>query len=319
MPVVTPAGATLPGVTHHLTDVNGTRLHHVSAGTTGSPILLVHGWPETWWAFRKLIPLLAATHRVHAVDLRGFGDSSTAGPEDGEDVAVEDLHHLVRHLGGPVHLLCQDISGGTGFRLAATHPEDVLSLTAVESTLAGFGLEQLADVNAAGSWHVGFLGTPGIPSMLLPGHERALLADWALPLMNGTAGAVTEDDVTELVRTYSRPDAWRGTEGLYRSLFTDDGATRALAGSRPVTVPVLAVDGVSHPFTATTFRQVSAGELTAVHVDGVGHLVAQEAPEALASALLSFTARVDGAREPSVPAGRTAGRPVDPQPQAAPA
>lgn len=294
MPVVTPAGATVPGLTHHLTEINGTQLHHVSAGATGSPVLLVHGWPETWWAFRKVIPLLAGTHRVHALDLRGFGDSSADNTDLGEHVAAEDLHHLVRHLGeGPVHLVVQDISGGLGFRFAATHPEDVLSLTAVESTLAGYGLEQLADVNAHGSWHVGFLGAPGIPSLLLPGRERELLAGWAYPLMNGTEGAVTGSDLDELVRTYSRPGAWRGTEGLYQSLFADDGATRALAGSRPLTVPVLAVDGVNHPVTASTFRQVSVGELTAVHVEGVGHLVAQEAPEAFASAVLDLTGRVD--------------------------
>ncbi|MDX6391121.1 MAG: hypothetical protein QOJ73_2184, partial [Streptosporangiaceae bacterium] len=72
---VTPAGPALPGITHHYAEVNGTRLHYVAAGTSGSPVLLVHGFPETWWAFRKLIPLLAASHRVFAVDLRGFGDS----------------------------------------------------------------------------------------------------------------------------------------------------------------------------------------------------------------------------------------------------
>lgn len=182
MTTTTPYGATLPGVTHHLADVNGTRLHYVRAGTDGSPILLVHGWPETWWAFRRLIPLLARTHRVFALDLRGFGDSSNADTEYGEAVAAEDLHHLVAHLGaGPVHLLCQDISGGTGFRFAATHPEDVISFTGVETALAGFGFEALADVNNHGSWHVGFLGAPGIAGMLLPGHERELLADWAFP------------------------------------------------------------------------------------------------------------------------------------------
>ena len=78
---VTPAGPVLPGITHHYAEVNGTRLHYVATGTSGSPVLLVHGFPETWWAFRKLIPLLAASHRVFAVDLRGFGDS---GNEPGE-------------------------------------------------------------------------------------------------------------------------------------------------------------------------------------------------------------------------------------------
>ena len=56
--------ASIEGITHHTAAVNGTELHYVAAGAMGSPILLVHGVPETWWAFHKLIPLLPATHRV---------------------------------------------------------------------------------------------------------------------------------------------------------------------------------------------------------------------------------------------------------------
>src|SRR5205814_8856192 len=104
--------ATPPGLAHHHVTVNGTRLHYVSAGTDGSPILLVHGFPESWWAFHKLIPLLAATHRVFAVDLRGFGDSATAPGTYDSTTAAADLHQLIAHLDvGPVHLTGQDVSG----------------------------------------------------------------------------------------------------------------------------------------------------------------------------------------------------------------
>lgn len=294
MSPVPPAGATITGVTHHLADVNGTQLHYVSAGSTGPPILLVHGWPETWWAFRKLIPLLARTNRVVAVDLRGFGDSGHADTDYSEATSAEDLHHLVAHLdAGPVHVLCQDISGPPVFRFAATHPDDVLSFTGIETTLTGYGLEMLADVNHGGSWHVGFLGAPGIPQMLLPGHERQLLADWAYPLMCGTRDAVTDADFDEFTRSYAGPNGWAGTSGLYQSIFTDKGATKGLAESHPLTVPVLAVDGVNAPFTERTLRQVAVGEVTAVHIEGVGHLVAQEAPDALADVILKFVRNVD--------------------------
>src|SRR6266487_3941159 len=102
---VTPTGATLPGITHHRVEVNGTTLHYVSAGTSGSPILLVHGFPETWWTFHKLIPLLAANHRVYAIDLRGFGDSDNASGEYDSTTSAEDLHQLIERLDvGPVHL-----------------------------------------------------------------------------------------------------------------------------------------------------------------------------------------------------------------------
>jgi pimeloyl-ACP methyl ester carboxylesterase len=295
MTVIASPGATIPGVTHHLTELGGTQLHYVSAGDTGSPIVLVHGWPETWWAFRKLVPLLAQSHRVYALDLRGFGDSATGDEPWSEQLAADDLHHLVDHLGvGAVHLLSQDIGGSVAFRFAATHPDDVLSFAAIESTLVGFGLELLADVNGFGSWHVVFLGAPGIPSLLLPGRERTLLAEWAYPMMNGTEGAITEADVDEFVRTYSRENGWRGTESLYRAIFTDKGATKALAEEHPIAVPVLAIDGVNTPFTATSFRAVSTGSFTSAHIEGVGHLVAQEAPEKLAAALLDFVAEVDG-------------------------
>ena len=294
MPVITPAGATIPGVTHHLADVNGAQLHYVSAGTAGSPILLVHGWSETWWAFHKLIPMLAATHRVFAVDLRGFGDSSNADGNYDEATSAEDMHHLVEYLNaGPVHVLCQDVSGGLGFRFAATHPADVLSFTAIETTLAGFGLETLADVNHGGSWHVGFLAAPGIPGMLLAGHERKLLADWAYPMMTAVKDSVTEGDIDEFARTYARPNGWRGTAGLYQSIFSDAGETKALAESQPLAIPVLTVDAFSAPFTEQTFRQVSEGDVTAVRLEGVGHLVAQEAPEALSGTILEFVERVD--------------------------
>jgi pimeloyl-ACP methyl ester carboxylesterase len=262
MTAITPAGATIPGVTHHLADVNGARLHYVSAGTSGSPVLLAHGWPESWWAFRKLIPLLAQAHRVFAVDLRGFGDSSTADGSYDDATAAEDMHHLVRHLGaGPVHFSCQDISGGLGFRFAATHPDDVRSLIAIETTL--------------------------------PGRERDLLAGWAYPMMTAVKGSVTEDDLDEITRTYARPDGWRGTEGLYHSIFTDDGQTRALAEKQPLAVPVLTVGSASAPLTEQTFRQVTAGKVTSVRLEGIGHLVAQEAPEALSAAISEFTEHVD--------------------------
>ena len=81
-------GATIPGVQHHRAAVEGAELHYVTAGTGGSPVLLVHGFPESWWAFHRVIPLLAARHRVVAVDLHGFGDSSVADDAFGSAVAA---------------------------------------------------------------------------------------------------------------------------------------------------------------------------------------------------------------------------------------
>ena len=234
-------------------------------------------------------PLLAARHRVLAIDLRGFGDSSTADGDYDSATAAEDLHQLIEHLGvGPVHLTGQDISGATVFRLASTHPEDVRSFTAIEMGLPGFGLEAFADVTHGGSWHIGALAATGIPEMLFAGREHELLGAWAFPSMTVVQGSITEDDVAEFARTYARPDGWRGAEGLYRSMLSEGEEITALATSRPLTVPALAIGAGGGPFTLATVSQVAAGHVASVQLEGVGHYAAMEAPDALSTALLDF-------------------------------
>jgi pimeloyl-ACP methyl ester carboxylesterase len=276
----TTRGATIPGVEHHHVSLNGTELHYVSAGTAGSPVVLVHGFPETWWVFRKLIPLLSAHHRVFAPDLRGFGDSATATVEHDSATAARDLSELITRLDlGPVHLTGQDVSGPTTFRVTATRPDLVRSYAAIETGLPGFGVERLADV------------AHGIPEMLLAGRERTFLADYALPSLCATPGAFTDQDIDELTRSYARPDAFSGAAGLYRSMLREGEEIRDLA-SRRLATPVLAVGGRSGDFTPATLRQV-AKDVSSVSLDGIGHYVAMEAPERLADALLSFYRTID--------------------------
>jgi len=286
-------GATIKGIEHHNIDLNGTELHYVSAGTTGSPVLLVHGFPESWWVFHKLIPLLSTQHRVFAVDLRGFGDSANAEGDYDSATSAEDLSELIAQLDvGPVHLTSQDISGPTTFRLAATHPELIRSYAAIETGLPGYGLEMLADVTHGGGWHIGVLVAPGIPEMLLTGREHAFLADYAIPSLCFTPGAFTDADIDELTRGYSRPDGFRGAIGLYTSMLKEAEEIAKLAAAR-LDMPVLAVSGFSGEFTPGAMRQV-ATDVTAVSVDGIGHYVAMEAPDRLADALNTFYTRVDG-------------------------
>jgi pimeloyl-ACP methyl ester carboxylesterase len=278
---------------HHRAHVNGTELHYVSAGADGSPVLLVHGFPESWWTFHKLIPLLGERHQVVAVDLRGFGESAPAEPDHDSATASEDLAALIRHLDlGPVHLAGQDISGPTTFRVAATHPELVASYSAIETGLPGFGFEMLADVTHGGAWHIGVLVAPGIPEMLLSGRERQFIADYAIPSLNATPDAFTDADIDEFARGYARPGGLAGAAGLYRSALAEADQVRELAAAK-LGMPVLAVGGGSGDFTGATVRQV-ATDVTAVTVNGIGHYVAMEAPERLADALESFYSAVDG-------------------------
>ncbi|MFB2597457.1 alpha/beta fold hydrolase [Herbiconiux sp. P17] len=298
MTSISPAGATIPGVTHHLAAVNGTRLHYVTAGDQGSPVLLVHGFPESWWAFHKVLPLLAARHRVYAVDLRGFGDSEVADDTYSGAVAAEDLHALIEHLGvGPVNLVGQDLSGGVVYRLAATHPENVLTLTAIESGLSGFGAEGLADVTHGGVWYIGALAAPGVAGLLFEKKARAFIGEYLYPLYGVAAHAVSPDDVTEFARSYGRPGGFSGAAGLYRSMLSEGAELRTLAQNSPLLVPVTTIGSRGGEFTRAAFRGVTREEATAIQLDGVGHYVAQEAPRLFAHTLIEKFADHTGAKD----------------------
>ncbi len=293
MNTIAAPGATIPEVQHHTADVNGTTLHYVSAGTSGSPVLLVHGFPEAWWAFHRLIPLLAAEHRVFAVDLRGFGDSATAADGFTSADAAEDLHALIAQLGvGPVHLAAQDISGGTVYRLASDHPEDIRSLIATEMGLAGFGLEGFGDITHGGSWHIGALAAPGIADMLFTGREKELLGTWAFPSMSADPTSVTASDVDEFARTYGRRDGWKGAIGLYQSMLSE-GADFQERAQQKLAVPALAIGAFGGPFTEGTVTQIVEGPVDSVLIEGVGHYVALEAPDRLAAAISTFLVKQD--------------------------
>jgi pimeloyl-ACP methyl ester carboxylesterase len=292
-----PDHATIAGVRHETAPVNGTRLHYVTAGDRGTPVLLVHGFPETWWAFRKLIPLLAAHHRVYAVDLRGFGDSDVADESYSGAVAAEDLHTLIEYLSlGPMHVVGQDVSGGVVYRLAATHPEDVISLTAVESGLAGFGAEGLADVTHGGVWYIGALAAPGVAGLLFEKEARAFVGEYLYPFFGVDSAAVSPEDVTEFARTYGRPGGFSGAVGLYRGMLTEGQELRTLAQQLPLRMPATTIGSRGGGFTHEAFRGVTTQEVSAIVLDGVGHYVAQEAPERLADILIETWSSSPGDR-----------------------
>jgi pimeloyl-ACP methyl ester carboxylesterase len=131
--------------------------------------------------------------------------------------------------------------------------------------------------------------------MLLTGREREFLGEFAFPAMSATPGAITDADIDEFARTYSRPGGWRGAAGLYQSMLREGPDIRALAQKPGLTVPVLAVGAGGGSFTAGTMSRAAPAGVSSASLDGVGHYAAMEAPDDLAKVILDFAARVDAA------------------------
>jgi pimeloyl-ACP methyl ester carboxylesterase len=117
---------------HHTASVNGIQLHYILGGH-GDPVVLLHGWPETWYEWHKVMPALAKNYTVIAPDLRGLGDSSKPlTGYDGKTVA-QDIHQLVTQLGfKTIFLVGHDIGTQVAYSYAAAHPTEVKKLVVME-------------------------------------------------------------------------------------------------------------------------------------------------------------------------------------------
>lgn len=281
--------AGMDGFFHRYADANGVRLHYVIGGS-GPAIVLVHGWPFAWREWRKLMPLLAdAGFTVIAPDLRGMGDSEK--PETGyaKRNVAEDLHQLVDHLGlSEVNLVGTDIGTMVAHAYATAYPGEIRRLVLSEAMLPGFGLEEIMNVAAGGSWHFGFHMQVDLAEMLTAGKEAAYLGGmWDVM----TDGGITENDRRELLRTYAGPRGMRGGFMHYVPLLEDGKANRA-AATVPLPMPVLVLNGergLPQPPLLAGVEQLASDVQTDI-VPDAAHTIGADNPEWLAGRLTRLIA-----------------------------
>ena len=205
---------------HHYANLEGVRIHFVTLGN-GAPVVLLHGWPQTWYEWRRVMPLLADKYSLVAPDLRGLGDSTRPASGYDKKTVANDIWLLMHeHLKHPrFAVVGHDWGAPVAFRVAADHPAEVTHLAMLDVPVPG---DQPAGAAIGGTprwWHM-FHQVPDLPESLVYGRERLYL-EWFY--MNGCdqAGAIGDDDIAEYVRTYSQPGAMRAGFNFYRALSRD--------------------------------------------------------------------------------------------------
>jgi len=281
----------LPGDFHSvIAQVNGTRLHYVTGGH-GYPLVLLPGWPQTWWQSRKIIPLLRDRYRVIVVDLRGMGGSDAPATGYDKKTMAADVAALIRELGyGQVNLAGHDIGSMVAFSLTANHPELVRKLAMLEEPHPDRRLHDLTLLPEPGRerlqrWWFAFNQVELLPEQLLAGRARYLI-DFMCARNLRDPEAIGDFDREVYARAYSRPEAIRAAGGWYRT-FGQDIAD--LATYPRLTTPVAALHFPGHTDllasladTATTFR--------GIEIPGTGHYLAEEQPIQVAETLAAFFA-----------------------------
>lgn len=276
------------GFTHHTAILDEVRLHYVTAGR-GDPVVLLHGWPQTWFEWRRIIPALAEHYTVIAPDMRGIGDSSR--PLTGYDkrTVANDIYQLVRKLGfEKIFLVGHDWGGPVAYAYACAHPADVRKLVILDVTIPGEAWEKFPQITRRGGiWHLAFHSVRDLPEALVAGRERTYLS-WFYRSVAYNPGAITEQEIDEYVRCYSAPGAMRAGFEYYRAIFTDIDHNKENARTK-LKMPVLALGG-ERGFRNSPLRSMQelAENVRGGLVERAGHWLAEERPDFLVDQLKAF-------------------------------
>jgi pimeloyl-ACP methyl ester carboxylesterase len=289
-------------------DAGEVRLHAVIGGE-GPPLLLVHGWPENWYAWRRVMPALARDFEVIAVDQRGIGRSDK--PAGGYDTGTlaGDLVALMDALG---HRRFAVVGHDTGhfisYALAADHPDRVARVALVEvpgppGATPSPPLFLPEPINNK-VWHIPFNRVDEVPEQLIRGREDIYFG-YEFAIQAGKK--LPEDVVDYYVRLVSNPDSLRGSLAFYRA-WDETVAQNGQRKTRPLAMPVLAIGGAaSWGELVGNEMKLLATNVQSVVIPGTGHWVAEESPKAMLAALTPFLAPYrDGSAAASTPRPRAA-------------
>jgi pimeloyl-ACP methyl ester carboxylesterase len=268
----------------------GVRLHFELCGS-GPLVVLLHGFPETARAWRRVADELATSYTVLTPDLRGFGYSSRPLGGYDADTVAGDVLALVERLGFSAFAVCgHDWGALVAYACAALGRSRVRALALLDGPLPGFGV---LEGTAAHRFHVTFHSLPDLPEALIGGRERTYLEFFFFEYAPAAdPGAIEPSALDEYVNCMRRPGGIRSSIGYYRAMAETAEQFRRHAASK-LTVPVIAwgADSPTGGLTLEGARRVAA-DVTGGIVPGCGHWIPEERPDFAAARLRALVERI---------------------------
>ncbi|WP_405577191.1 alpha/beta fold hydrolase [Streptomyces sp. NBC_01190] len=288
----TEVGARRPpeGFTEQRTSVDGVTINYVRGGE-GPTVVLLHGYPQTWYAWREVMPELARRYTVVAPDMRGAGDSDApAGGYDKKTLAG-DVHGLLAQLGldRSVRVVGHDIGAMVGYTYAAQQPDRVERLVFCEAVIPDEGIYRMPVLTpeGPGHWNFGLFQVPDFPETLVKGRELGWVRGYILPQAR-RPDAIDERSLEEYARCLADDEHLKASFGYFRALVHDMADMAEYAKNR-IPMPVLAI-GASDSLGDSVGAQLTryAENVHVVVIDDAGHYLFDEQPQELTRHLLTF-------------------------------
>lgn len=277
----------------------GVRIRYGVAGSGHKPVLLIHGYPETAIAWRRIVrPLVEQGYKVIAPDVRGAGGSSRPLHGYDKSTMAQDCSVVLRDAGvlEPALIVGHDIGLMIAYAFARKFPESTRGLAVLDAPLPGTAAFDRVILDDRRVWHFHFHQAPDIPEALTAGKEAYYLERFWHDLAYD-ADAVDSITKAEYVTSFSGPGGMRAGFELYRSFAVDAEYNRTqLAAHGRTNIPVLALAGESSAFSTIMkpmMDEVAVAVSSAI-VPKAGHWLAEENPTAVAQALIDFDALILG-------------------------
>lgn len=286
----------LAGFTHRWVDAEGVRLHAVEGGRpTGPAVVLLAGFPQTWWAWRKVMPGLAERFHVIAIDLPGQGHSDR--PHDSYDThtVASRVQAAVTALNVSKYwLVAHDIGAWVAFSLALQHEERLHGVALLDAGIPGITLPDVIPTDpdrAWKTWHFAFHLVPDLPETLLAGRERDYV-DWFLKVKVLSPNTFDSAEVDHYAAAVAAEGGVRASLAYYRDAAESARKNHDALGRRHLTVPVLGISS-SHGSIPDMAASISpwADNATGVVIPHAGHFIPDEQPDAVVETLTAFIDR----------------------------
>ncbi|MFF9858999.1 MULTISPECIES: alpha/beta fold hydrolase [Streptomyces] len=283
----------LAGFAHRWLDADGVRLHAVEGGQPDGPaVVLLAGFPQTWWAWRMVMPKLAGRCRVIAIDLPGQGHSERPDISYDTHTVAGHVHAAVEALGVSTYwLVAHDIGAWVAFSLALKHPSRLRGLALLDAGIPGITLPDAVPTDpeqAWKTWHFAFHLVSDLPETLLAGREREYVG-WFLKAKTLSCDTFDDAEIEQYAASVAADGGLRASLAYYRDAAESARKNHEVLEQQRLTVPVLGISGSngSIPDMAASIRPW-ADRATGIVVPDAGHFIPDEQPDAVAAALTAF-------------------------------
>lgn len=278
----------LPDFTNHYAEVNGTKLHYVMGGQ-GEPLILIPGYPETWWAYHKVMPILAKKYRVIVVDMRGMGNSDKpiAGYE--KKNMAKDIFELVKKLGfDKVYIGGHDIGAHVAFSFAVNHSETASKLIMMDTPHPDAGMYHLSMLPVLGAnylypWWLAFNQVKELPEQLLEGRMNIVI-EWLFKNLLKDQKSMNDIDKSVYATAYNSKDAIRASNAWYQSFPQDIEDSKTY---EKLNIPVLGIGGSGYEMLQMSLTN-STTDLQLKKIEDCGHFILAEKPNETAKLICDF-------------------------------